>query len=59
MRELAEETGYKALPITLKNALRGEAVFDHPLRSARGRIVTMAFHFELGSAHLPEVRGRR
>jgi bifunctional NMN adenylyltransferase/nudix hydrolase len=41
----------------MKSALRGEAVFDHPLRSARGRIVTMACHFDLGDTHLPEVRG--
>lgn len=57
LRELDEETGFKALPARMKNALRGEAVFDHPLRSARGRIVTMAFHFDLGDTHLPEVRG--
>jgi bifunctional NMN adenylyltransferase/nudix hydrolase len=57
VRELAEETGYKALPSRMKSALRGQAVFDHPLRSARGRVVTNAFHFDLGDAHLPEVRG--
>jgi bifunctional NMN adenylyltransferase/nudix hydrolase len=57
LRELTEETGFKALPARMKNALRGEAVFDHPLRSPRGRIVTMAFHFDLGDTHLPEVRG--
>jgi bifunctional NMN adenylyltransferase/nudix hydrolase len=57
VRELAEETGFKALPSRMKSALRGDAVFDHPLRSARGRIVTMAFHFDLGDTHLPEVRG--
>lgn len=57
VRELAEETGFKALPSRMKSALRGEAVFDHPLRSVRGRIVTMAFHFDLGDTHLPEVRG--
>ena len=57
VRELAEETGYQALPSRMKSALRGQAVFDHPLRSARGRVVTNAFHFDLGDAHLPEVRG--
>jgi len=57
VRELDEETGFKALPSRMKKALRGEAVFDHPLRSARGRIVTMAFHFDLGDTHLPDVRG--
>jgi bifunctional NMN adenylyltransferase/nudix hydrolase len=57
VRELAEETGFKALPSRMKNALRGQAIFDHPLRSARGRIVTNAFHFDLGDTPLPEVRG--
>jgi bifunctional NMN adenylyltransferase/nudix hydrolase len=57
VRELAAEAGLKAMPSRMKNALRGEAVFDHPLRSPRGRLVTMAFHFDLGDAHLPEVRG--
>ncbi|MFL6575330.1 MAG: NUDIX domain-containing protein [Povalibacter sp.] len=58
VRELAEETGYKALPARLRAALRGEAVFDHPARSPRGRIVTTAFHFDLGETHLPEVQGQ-
>jgi bifunctional NMN adenylyltransferase/nudix hydrolase len=57
VRELAEETGLRILAARMKSALRGQAVFDHPLRSARGRIVTEAFHFDLGDAHLPEVRG--
>ena len=57
IRELAEETGFKALPSRMKSALRGEAVFDHPLRSVRGRIITQAFHFDLGDTHLPQVRG--
>jgi bifunctional NMN adenylyltransferase/nudix hydrolase len=58
VRELAEETGYKPLPITLKKAYRGHAMFDHPLRTPRGRIITSAYHFDLGSVHLPEVRGQ-
>lgn len=58
LRELAEETGYKPLPGRMKAALRGHAVFDHPARSPRGRIVTMAFHFDLGNERLPEVRGQ-
>jgi bifunctional NMN adenylyltransferase/nudix hydrolase len=58
IRELAEETGYKPLPGTLQRALRAQAVFDHPLRSARGRIITTAFHFELAQTLLPEVRGQ-
>ncbi len=57
LRELAEETGFKAMPVRMKSALRGQAVFDHPLRSVRGRIVTQAFHFDLGDTRLPEVQG--
>jgi bifunctional NMN adenylyltransferase/nudix hydrolase len=58
LRELEEETGFKALPSRMRSALRGSAVFDHPGRSARGRIITMAFHFDLGEERLPEVEGR-
>jgi bifunctional NMN adenylyltransferase/nudix hydrolase len=58
VRELAEETGYQPLAITLKRAFRGQALFDHPLRSPRARIVASAFHFELGHVQLPEVRGQ-
>lgn len=57
IRELREETGYAPPPSTLQAALRGSAVFDHPLRSPRGGIVSMAFRFDLGRlAHLPEVK---
>lgn len=55
MRELAEETGLKFLPSRLHQALKGQAVFDHPGRSPRGRLITQAFHFDLGNDHLPEV----
>jgi len=58
VRELEEETGFRALPALMRAALRGNAVFDHPGRSARGRIVTMAYHFDLGDEHLPDVEGR-
>ena len=57
-RELAEEAGFRPLAARLKSALRGQAGFDPPLRSARGRIVTNAFHFDLGPVQLPEVQGR-
>jgi bifunctional NMN adenylyltransferase/nudix hydrolase len=56
LRELAEETGFRALDSRMHKARRGETVFDHPLRSARGRIVTTAFYFELSDNHCPEVR---
>lgn len=58
IRELAEETGLKLLPSRLKAALKGQALFDHPGRSPRGRIITNAYHFELNDEHQPEVKGR-
>lgn len=58
LRELEEETGFGSLPLRMRAALRGQACFDHPGRSARGRIVTIAYHFDLGDERLPEVEGR-
>jgi bifunctional NMN adenylyltransferase/nudix hydrolase len=58
VRELEEETGFRALSTRMRAALRGQATFDHPGRSPRGRIITMAFHFELGDERLPDVEGR-
>lgn len=57
VRELAEETAFQLSPASMKSKLVNQAVFDHPLRSARGRIVTEAFHFDLGDIPLPDVRG--
>jgi bifunctional NMN adenylyltransferase/nudix hydrolase len=57
LRELAEETGYRALPAQMRAALKAQAVFDHPERSPRGRIITMAFHFDFRDEAPPEVRG--
>lgn len=57
VRELAEETGYNPHPAQLRNALKSSAVFDHPARSPRGRIITNAFHFDLGDAEFPDVQG--
>ena len=57
LRELHEETGFKTLASTMQAALKGSHVFDHPLRSPRGRIITYAYHFNLGNIALPEVKG--
>jgi bifunctional NMN adenylyltransferase/nudix hydrolase len=57
LRELHEETGFKTLDSTMRQALKASQVFDHPLRSARGRLITHAFFFDLGNIRLPEVRG--
>jgi bifunctional NMN adenylyltransferase/nudix hydrolase len=57
VRELAEETGFTSLASTLRHALKASQVFDHPLRSPRGRLITQAFFFDLGEIRLPEVKG--
>jgi len=57
LRELQEETGFKTLASTMQAALKGSHVFDHPMRSPRGRIITHAYHFDLGNIALPEVKG--
>jgi bifunctional NMN adenylyltransferase/nudix hydrolase len=40
----------------LRMAMRASAVFDHPDRSVRGRTITHAFHFDLDSRRLPEIK---
>ncbi len=56
LRELEEETGLKMLGSTMRQACKAQQVFDHPLRSARGRLITMAYFFDLGAMRLPEVK---
>jgi bifunctional NMN adenylyltransferase/nudix hydrolase len=55
LRELEEETHLTLLDITLRAALSDVAVFDHPDRSQRGRVITHAHYFDLGERELPEV----
>jgi bifunctional NMN adenylyltransferase/nudix hydrolase len=57
LRELHEETGFKTLDATMRHALKGSHVFDHPGRSPRGRLITHAFFFDLGNIRLPEIKG--
>jgi bifunctional NMN adenylyltransferase/nudix hydrolase len=57
VRELHEETGFKTLDSTMRQALKASEIFDHPLRSARGRLITCAFFFDLGAIRLPEIKG--
>lgn len=56
VRELKEETNFPVLEVALRDHLKASAVFDHPGRGLRGRIISMAFLFDLGSAPLPEVQ---
>ena len=57
VRELREETGFHLLPAEMEHACKGMRVFDHPDRSQRGRVITHAFHFDLGQRMLPEIAG--
>jgi len=56
LRELEEETQLRLLDGDMKNALKAVHVFDHPDRSLRGRVITHAHFFDLGSRSLPEVQ---
>ncbi|MDR1425343.1 MAG: NUDIX domain-containing protein [Azoarcus sp.] len=57
IRELQEETGIAVPASELVHALRDVAVFDHPDRSLRGRIITHAHWFDLPLDTLPAVAG--
>lgn len=56
LRELQEETHLTLLDITMRSSLADVAVFDHPDRSQRGRVITHAHYFDLGERELPEVQ---
>lgn len=57
LRELAEETNILVHKDDLRKAICDQRVFDHPERSARGRILTHAFCLNLGDGELPKVSG--
>ncbi|MDD4963632.1 MAG: bifunctional nicotinamide-nucleotide adenylyltransferase/Nudix hydroxylase [Gallionella sp.] len=57
IRELKEETGLSLFYASLEDCLKEVAVFDHPERSLRGRTITHAHWFDLGSTRLPQVAG--
>ena len=56
LRELAEETGLRLLDSEVQAAFKAVHVFDHPDRSQRGRVITHAHWFDLGSRPPPEVQ---
>ncbi len=56
LRELDEETGLRLLDTDIQAAFKAVQVFDHPDRSQRGRVITHAHWFDLGSRRPPEVR---
>ncbi|WP_424949518.1 bifunctional nicotinamide-nucleotide adenylyltransferase/Nudix hydroxylase [Deinococcus sp.] len=55
IEKVRHETGLSPA-IELESRLRAQAVFDYPERSLRGRTITHAFHFDLGTGQLPAVR---
>jgi bifunctional NMN adenylyltransferase/nudix hydrolase len=58
LRELREETRIGLIDELMTHSLKGVQVFSHPQRSLRGRIITHAHYFDIGSPkHLPEVKG--
>jgi len=57
IRELKEETGLDIEDEELVKACRQVAVFDHPDRSPRGRVITHAHWFDLPLPTLPSVAG--
>jgi len=58
IRELKEETRIRVPPLKIKGCIEGRKVFDHPLRSTRGRTITHAFYINLQNEEgLPKVKG--
>lgn len=59
LRELDEETEIKLQKIVLRRSIVARETFDHPLRSLRGRIITVAhlIHLEQIGKGLPKVKG--
>jgi bifunctional NMN adenylyltransferase/nudix hydrolase len=58
IRELKEETKIDVASIVLEKSIKESHVFDHPLRSSRGRTITHAFLIELDhEKSLPKIKG--
>ena len=57
LRELKEETRLGLPKDEMKKRIREVHVFDDPNRSLRGRTITHAFCFDLGSGSLPKIKG--
>ena len=58
LRELREETNIGVPNVELKKFFVKSHVFDHPLRSSRGRTITHAYLFQLDNKGiLPKVQG--
>lgn len=47
LRELLEETGLKVPRKVLEGSIKAQKLFDHPKRSLRGRVITLAYLIRL------------
>lgn len=56
LRELVEETAIDLSQHDLRKAFKAVHVFDHPDRSLRGRVITHAHFFDLGTRPLPTLQ---
>lgn len=56
LRELGEETSYHPYAPSMQRFCKSKEIFDHPKRSARGRIITVVYHFNLANDTCPEVK---
>jgi bifunctional NMN adenylyltransferase/nudix hydrolase len=57
VRELKEETSIALSKDELRRSITESKVCDDPLRSLRGRTVSVAYCFNLGHGALPKVKG--
>jgi bifunctional NMN adenylyltransferase/nudix hydrolase len=57
IRELREETGLKVPDKVLRGSITAHDIFDDPNRSARGRVMTIAYLIDLGTGPLDKVKG--
>lgn len=57
LRELKEETGIKVNIPDLKKSIVDQKVFDDPMRSGRGRVISHTYFIDLGVGSLPKVKG--
>lgn len=56
LRELKEETTIKVNVGDLKKAIVESRVFDDPMRSARGRVISHTYLIDLGTGPLPKIK---
>lgn len=56
LRELKEETKIKINIPDLKKSITDSKVFDDPMRSNRGRVISHTYLIDLGSGPLPQIK---